>query len=251
LVPLYLLLFHYHPRDKGLTAYGADESAEDTNDRMKASDPNESVPASWSMSDATKTHQLWLLVLSQFLYWGIGCYLILAHQVKFAVDVGFSNLFAASIFGLFGVFMIVGQLSSSISDWIGRELTVAISSVFCVVALAALLSINDTSRPWLLYVYAICFGFGAGLFSPTVFVGAADIFHGPHFGSISGLMLMGMGMGGAIGPWLGGYLYDTTGSYVSAFVLCLMCFVLAGVAFIIAAPRHAAQVRARRARVAA
>jgi sugar phosphate permease len=240
LMPLYVFFFYYHPRDKGLKAYGADDLTNSIDKSVNQLQNRDTDQTNWSLKDAVKTYQLWLLVFSQFLFWGIGCYLVLAHQVKFAMDVGFSNLFAASIFGLFGVFMIVGQLSSSISDWIGREWTVAISSSFCVVALIALLSVGDASQSWLLYVYAICFGLGAGLFAPTVFVGAADIFHGPHFGSISGLMLTGMGVGGALGPWMGGYLHDATGTYFSAFVLCLICFVLAGVAFIVAAPRHAA-----------
>jgi len=189
------------------------------------------------------THQLWLLVLSYFLYWGIGIYLVLAQQVKFVEDVGYSSTFAASVFALYGIFMVVGQLSSAMSDSIGRELTVTIASVSSIGALVALVSVGDTSQPWLLYIYATCFGFGAGLYSPAVLAGAADIFHGRHFGAIAGMLLTGMGIGGGIGPWLGGYIYDISGSYSSTFVPCMLCFGLAGLAFWIAAPRNAVNVR--------
>jgi predicted MFS family arabinose efflux permease len=70
-----------------------------------------------------------------------------------------------------------------------------------------------------------------------MFAGAADIFHGRHFGAIAGLLLTGMGVGGAVGPWLGGYIYDRSGSYVGAFVLCMFLFALSAVAFWGAAPR--------------
>jgi MFS family permease len=90
------------------------------------------------------------------------------------------------------------------------------------------------------------FGLGSGLYSPTIFAGAADIFHGPNFGAINGFILTGMGVGGVIGPWLGGHLYDITGSYRTAFSLSIVCFALSCISFLIAAPRKAAQLKQSR-----
>lgn len=243
IVPLYLFFFHYRPEDKGLQPYG---SAEPTITRRLAAKTNEgNLPTrrDWTLGRAMRTYQLWLLVISQSLYWGIGTYVVLAHQVKFAEDMGYSSTFAASIFALFGVFMIIGQLSSAMSDWIGREKTVTLATILSISAVLALLSVEGAQQPWLLYVYAVGFGLGAGLYTPMGFVGAADIFHGKHFGAISGLLLTGMGVGGAFGPWLGGYIYDVTGSYTGAFILAIVCFVLASIAFWIAAPRNADRLR--------
>jgi len=245
LLPLYLLFFHHRPENRGLKAYGSAEllAAKDlTTDVTTVENP---TSGDWTLGKAMKTYQLWLLALSFLLYWGIGCYLVLAHQVKFAEDAGYSSLFAASIFALFGICMAAGQLSGFISDWIGREITIILTTILSIGALVALISVGDTSQPWLLYVYAICFGYGTGLYPATLFAAAADIFHGKHFGGIGGLLLTGMGIGGAISPWLGGYIYDISGSYISAFVLCIVCFGLAGLAFWIAAPRNAARLRAK------
>ena len=90
--------------------------------------------------------------------------------------------------------------------------------------LFALISVKDTSQSWLLYVYAICFGYGAGLQAPTVYAGLADLFHGRYFGAIAGLLLTGMGVGSIVGPWLGGYIFDISGNYNTAFILCIVCF---------------------------
>ena len=106
---------------------------------------------------AMGTYQLWLLVLSQALYWGVGTYLVLAHQVKFTGDVGYSSMFSASVFGLFGIFFAGGQGSAFISDWIGREKTITLASILSVGALVSLLLVKDTSQPVLLYLYATCF----------------------------------------------------------------------------------------------
>ncbi len=197
------------------------------------------------------TYQLWLLMLAYFLFWGIGTYMVISHQVKFAEDVGYSSTFAASIFALYGICLVGGTLSAGISDLIGRERTVTFASTLMVLALIALVSVNDTSRPWLLYIYAICFGYGGGFFTPTMTAGTADIFHGKHFGSIAGILLTGMGIGGVIGPWLGGYIHDITGSYIIAFFLCMAAFVLACTAFWIAAPRNADKINARRMKIPA
>jgi MFS family permease len=197
----------------------------------------------WTLTQAMGTYQLWLMVLSFSLYWGVGAYLVLAHQVKFTVDAGYSSMFSASVFGLFGILVAGGEACGFISDWIGREKTITLASILSVGALVSLLLVKDTSQPVLLYLYATCFGYGAGLYTPTIVAGMADIFHGRHIGGIMALLLTGMGVGGAIGPWLGGYIYDISGSYSSGFIFSIACFGLASVAVWIAAPRNAARLR--------
>ena len=106
-------------------------------------------------------------------------------------------------------------------------------------ALAALVSVKDNSQPLLLYVYAFGFGSGTGLFDTTIYAATADLFHGRHFGEIAGLLVTGLGIGGAIGPWLGGYVYDVSGNYSIGLFLCMVCFGSACIMVWIAAPRNA------------
>ncbi len=241
LLPLYLLFFYYRPEDRGLKAYGSDEpsAAEGAGEAVN------SVTADWTLGTAMRTYNLWFLVLSQFCYWGVGNYLVLAHQIKFAEDAGYSSILATSVFALFGISSIGGQICASISDSIGREKTVTVATVLAIGALLALISVKDTSQPWLLYVYATCSGFATGLFSPNIFAGIGDIYHGKNIGAISALLLTGTGVGGAIGPWLGGYIYDVTGSYSIAFIISMAAFAVAGISFWIAGPRNADQLRAK------
>ncbi len=240
LVPVYLFLFYSRPEDKRLKSYGGDAALVlPTSDKMAQSD------GGWTLARALKTRQLWLMALSQFLFWGIASYLVLAHQVKFALEAGYTSTFAAFIYSLFGVFMSLGLLSGFISDRLGREWTMTLSVLLPLVAFLALLSVHDASQPWLLYVFAIGGGFGAGLYLPTFNASLADMYHGKHFGAIVGITLAGFGTGGVIGPWLGGYIYDRTGSYTSAFIFSIVCLVLSLIVFWLAAPRHAARLRAR------
>lgn len=240
LLPLVLLFYFYHPKDKGLEPYGG-ASTDSEASPISKSEPEANMD--WTLKYAIKTYQLWLMVFSMLFFWGIGSYMILGHQVKLAEDAGYSGMFAASIFALYGIIMVLGQLASAVSDWIGRELTVYFAFVLSIIALLALLLVKDANSPWLLYVYAICFGFGGGLYSPTVFVGAADIYHGRCFGAISGLILAGLGVGGVLGPWIGGLIYDVWGSYDFAIYSSIASFILALITFLLATPRKAARIR--------
>jgi MFS family permease len=244
LLPLYLLFFHYRPENRGLRPYGAAELSPVEGSRSGREVVTDRPSRDWTLGQAVGTYQLWLMVLSFSLYWGVGAYLVLAHQVKFTLDAGYSSMFSASVFGLFGIFVALGQASAFISDRIGREKTITVATILSVGALVSLLSVRDTSHPVLLYLYATCFGYGTGLYSPTLVSGMADIFHGRHFGGIAGLLLTGMGVAGAIGPWLGGYIYDVSGSYNTAFFLCMACIGIACIAVWVAAPRNAARLRA-------
>ncbi|MGB2827403.1 MAG: MFS transporter, partial [Dehalococcoidales bacterium] len=176
LVPLYLFFYRYRPEEKGLKPYGADDQRVAIELDASAAESQKSVPHDWTLRKALRTYQLWFLVVTQSLYWGVGAYLVLGHQVKFAEDVGYSSTFAASIFALFGIFAVAGQLSAALSDWIGREKTGTLAVILTLGALTALLSVRDTSQPWLLYLYGIGFGYGAGLCAPTIYAGLADIF---------------------------------------------------------------------------
>lgn len=242
LLPLYLLFFYYRPQDRGLRPYGWDSAGTKQSSAQKGTAAKTPLARDWSLSRILCSSQLLLLVLSYALFWGIGGYLVLAHQVRFAEDAGYSGMFSVSLFALLGITLFLGQLMGFISDWMGREKAGTLAAALSIIALLALISVRDNSRPWLLYVYSICFGLGGGLFTPTIFAGSADIFYGRYFGAVSGLLLTGMGVGGIFGPWLGGYLFDLTGSYIPAFILCLICIALACVLFWAAAPRKAVTV---------
>jgi MFS family permease len=240
LLPLYLLFYYHRPEDKGLKAYGAGE--------LTDSGEINAVPGpvrDWTLRTAFRTYQLWLLVFAEVCFWGIGNYMILAHQIKFAEDVGYSPLMATSIFALYGFVSIIGQLCSAVSDKIGREKTLTMATVLAIGGLVALISVRDTSQTWLLYVYAISSGFATGVFSPLIIVGLADIFRGRNIGTLSAMLMTGMGFGGVIGPWLGGYIYDVYGSYNIAFIIGMAAFAVGCVSYWMAAPRKAESLRAR------
>ncbi|MDP3160306.1 MAG: MFS transporter, partial [Reyranella sp.] len=64
----------------------------------------------------------------------------------------------------------------------------------------------------------------------------AEIFEGPHFGSIFSLLMVALLVGGAAGPWVTGVLYDLEGTYTTAFAVALGFSVLGAASIWFASP---------------
>jgi MFS family permease len=105
----------------------------------------------------------------------------------------------------------------------------------------ALIAMHDNSQTWLLYVYAVCYGLGQGSRALVLSAISADIFHGKHFGAIFGYFTFSIGLGGAAGAWLGGFLFDRTNSYLVPFWVSLACLIIS--VFIVLVSRSAVQAQ--------
>jgi MFS family permease len=84
-------------------------------------------------------------------------------------------------------------------------------------------------------------------YSATAVLGpiVAEIFEGPHFGAIFGMVMVSAITGGAVGPWVTGLLHDWTGTYVAAFWIALAFSIVSALAIFIAAPRKVRLVAGR------
>jgi predicted MFS family arabinose efflux permease len=49
-----------------------------------------------------------------------------------------------------------------------------------------------------------------------------DLFRGRHFGAIFGLLHVANAVGGGLGPWVAGRVFDATGSYAPAFAAAVV-----------------------------
>ncbi len=167
---------------------------------------------------ALSTRKFWALFLTYF-FTPLAVFPVVTHQVAFAVDLGFPRMFAAGIFGLVGLVSIVGRIVfGAVSDWMGRESAVTLSFGCTAAGTGALLVLEGWPHAGWLYAYALLFGLGFGARGPIITAMAAELFAGRRFGAIYGVMNLGNGLGGAIGPWFGGVVHDLTGSYRLAFL---------------------------------
>jgi len=180
----------------------------------------------WTVKRALANRAFWLLFIARTLA-SMGNQIIVTHQIAHAIDVGYAKVFAASIFGLMGVISIGGRiLFGYLADVMKREVVFTWVQIVSSVGILALLGMHDASMPWLLYLYAVCYGLGQGSRALVLSAISADIFHGKHFGAIFGYFTFSIGLGGAAGAWLGGFLFDITHSYAVSFWASLACLVI-------------------------
>jgi MFS family permease len=167
----------------------------------------------------------------------IGIYMVLTHFVGFLVDQGVNKMVAASALGLIGlistIFRIVWGL---VSDRIGRERSFSLGMFFFCISFYCLVRFQAGGGLWLVYLFVILVGMGWGATAPIFMASAADLFHGPAIGAIYGLVEGSVGIGAAFGSWIGGYLFDLTGSYLWAFGVAVLAAALAAVMVWVAAP---------------
>ncbi len=242
-VPLAIFLIRKTPQEMGLlpdgathdlTGEGASTVREDRSDLLIVDRGWAAID--WTLAKALKTYQFWFTFLT-ILFFSMSLNLVLAHQPIYSQDIGFSAMFGASIFGLAGVTLIIGQLCGFISDRIGREVTYTLGTSGTIIATFALM-LATSSQPWLLYLYAISWGISLGMAGASVFSSLADLFAGKHYGAINGFCLLGFGIGGTIGPWLGGYIFDAMNSYTAAFIIVIVALGLSCILLWLAASRR-------------
>jgi MFS family permease len=191
----------------------------------------------WTLSKAVRTYHFWLIFLISFAVWGLAEQTMIAHEVYFFQDVGFTPMVAATIYSLTGVSFVAGTFCSLLSDRFGREKVFIPVCVLAAVAVLLLFVIKDSTHPWLSFLFAILFGLGLGSTGPILSAATADLFYGKHFGAIQGTVTLGFSLGGAISPWFAGFIHDRTGSYYLSFVIVIVSMLIAAVAMWLVAPR--------------
>lgn len=180
----------------------------------------------WTARLALQSLQFWLIFFARVVAAG-GTTVIVTHQVAHVVDIGYSRLYAATVFGLMGVTSTFGRvIFGTIADLVSKRAAYTLNIVTTLVGVAALMIARDTTQPWLLYLYLLFFGIGFGSRAVIFSALTADIFSGKRFGAILGYSVISVGLGGALGSWLGGVFYDLTGSYLISFSLSTIGLIL-------------------------
>jgi MFS family permease len=197
----------------------------------------EALKYDWTLKRAVRSGRFWALMIFPFL--GIiGIYIVLVHNVKYLVDQGIDKMTAAFIFGLVGVISSIFRIFWGwLSDRIGREQTYTLGIVCACIGVASLLLIETHASSIFTVSYFIFFGIGWGATAPMFMSTSADLFKGRIFGLIYGFLEAGIGIAGALGAWVAGFIFDQTQSYRWAFILTMVVLVLSCFFIWLAAPR--------------
>lgn len=186
-----------------------------------------------TLAQALRGQPFWLMIAA-FFFGNVCSQTMHVHQVAYLVDHGVSAFIAASVVGAVGAASIAGKIGGGwLSDRYERERVYVGGIAIMVAAVAALAALGWSAgapAAWAIYGYAVLLGVGYSATASLIPAMVSDRFGGTHFGAIVGFGLMGSAAGSAVGPWMAGFLFDVTGSYMPAFAIAAGCGAIAGAA---------------------
>ncbi|MFC1937990.1 MFS transporter [Chloroflexota bacterium] len=220
------LFLRRDPGGMGLKPYGLDKTEAQGRDVQVQG---------FSPLEALRTRQFWLLAVLSFANFFL-INIIVVHIVVHATGMGISATIAASILSVSAGVSIPGRIiAGAFADRVGNKRALLVYYILGLVAFLLLLVARDV---WMFYVVAAVFGVGFwasfSLLSPIT----AELFGLKAHGTIFACTMVATTLGGAVGPVLAGRIFDVTGSYQPAFIICILVTIVAIVSTIFLRPTH-------------
>lgn len=169
-----------------------------------------------SLGRAIHTRPLLVLCILFFLI-NICAQVVLVHIVNFATDIGISAFTAATLVSVIGIGGILGRLiMGTVSDRIGGVNSLIIT---CSLLTISLIWIIFFRQLWMLYLFAVVFGFAYSGGVPLIPMLVGEFFGLKAVMALTGVTSASTRVGGAAGSWMAGKIYDVTHSYTLAFII--------------------------------
>lgn len=177
------------------------------------------------LAKASRHTGYWLL-FAGFFVCGFHVAFITTHMPAYLADNGLAPSVSATALALIGIFNMVGSYTFG---WLGDRfrkkylLSLLYASRSVVIVLFVMLPLTDLS--------AIVFGAAIGFLwlatVPLTSGAVAQIFGWRYLSTLYGIVFFGHQLGAFLGVWLGGRVYDTSGSYQIVWLIAIALGVLA------------------------
>ena len=138
------------------------------------------------------------------------------HTISYAMVCGIAPLAAVTIYSLEGLAGLGGRVVFGImGDRYGAKRVLIGGLLIQALAAGSFMFARQLGD---FYAVAAVFGFAYGGVMPLYAVLARDYFGQAIMGTVLGAAAMVSSLGMAIGPWIGGFLYDAFGSYAPLYI---------------------------------
>jgi predicted MFS family arabinose efflux permease len=188
-----------------------------------------------SIPEAWRNRGLWCVAVATLLVM-LMTQALAVHQIPLMTEAGMTRSEAALFAGVAGLASLAGNIVTGAlmdryrANWVG-------GITLGVLALAFLLLLDSVRTPALILIAMVISGYSAG--TKLQICGYLTSRYGglKNYGAIFGFMGSLIAVGGALGPFLGGLLFDLTGSYTVFVIVGMIGCAIAGL-LIISLPRY-------------
>ena len=152
------------------------------------------------------------LLMAGYFVCGFQVVFIGVHMPSYLKDKGLSPEVAAYALGLIGLFNVFGTYTAGL---LGQRMPkrYILSFIYGARAVVITLFLLAPLSPISVYIFSAVMGFLWLSTVPPTNAVVAEIFGVAHLSMLGGFVFMSHQVGSFMGVWLGGYLYDRTGSY--------------------------------------
>ncbi len=182
------------------------------------SDHNGNTPFTQSVTlqEAIRSLPFWNLCIAEFMVFG--CLLTtIVHIVPHARDQGLNPTVAAAVLSTIGGISVLGRFVMGMAnDRIGGRRSLMAGFIILT---SALIWLQFANQPWMLFLFALMYGFAHGALFTVMSPMVAEMFGTESHGLIFGVVLFCGTLGGSVGPLMAGIVHDVTGTYRAAFIL--------------------------------
>lgn len=228
-VLLLIQLFHNEPAQLGLRPFGA---APDAPIQRLHEGNVAQIRAKTFLRQAQRTGAFWNLIGIHF--WGcVGHNSLLLFLPTIAMARGLTPSLAAGVYATLNASSLVTRFAVPVmADYIGSKKVMVCCFCMQTFPILLLLFVQDA---WAFFLFAILFGIGVGGEVPIFPVISRQYYGHAPMSSLYGWQNIGNGVGMALGPALGGFIWTQTGDYTGVLVLSFGAS-LAGVLSILVLP---------------
>ncbi len=178
-----------------------------------------------ALREACSHSGFWLLALGFFVC-GFQVVFIGVHLPAYLVDQHLPALVGTTVLALVGLFNIFGTY---IAGWLGGRMSKPrlLSALYLTRAVVILAFISLPLTSWSAYAFGIAMGLLWLSTVPLTNGTVATLFGVRNLSMLGGIVFLFHQLGAFLGGWLGGYLFDRTGSYDLVWQIAVLLSLLA------------------------
>jgi MFS family permease len=203
------------PEDLGQVPDGPARSKDPADEKKPLKPPaSYKTPVDFTTGEAIRTRCLWLLI-AYYCMNMLAMNALMAHQVNYLIDIGFSAIVAS-----FALSVMVGLMTFSQfgTGFLGMKFNIHSIAIWAEVlkAIGIVVLVSTRSLPFV-FVYMVVLGLSFGAMIVSMMNMLPNYFGISHYPGIMGFARLFFAIIGSFGAPLAGIVRDKTGSFVPAF----------------------------------